>query len=74
MNMGWLKAALAAIASFFRFLGDRQLLEAGKDQQIVEEVKEVQVREEKAKTAVTVDDPIRTARLRKKYDRAASGK
>jgi hypothetical protein len=72
--MGWLKAFLSAVGSFFRFLGDRQLLDAGGAKQAQKELKEVEDRVEKAKTASSVSDPERDVRLRKKYDRAAGRK
>ncbi len=75
--IGFLKSLFAAIAGVFKYLGDRQLVEAGKAEQSVEAVKEVEQRVEQAEKAVTVPDASRTERLRNRFGRgetAGSGK
>lgn len=65
-----IKQLLLLLQAIFRLFGDRQLLEAGKAQQRDADAKEVIKREEKAEQAVAIDDPVRTERLRSRFDRA----
>jgi len=65
-----IKQLLLLLQAIFRLFGDRQLLEAGKAQQRDADAKEVIEREEKAEQAVAIDDPVRTERLRSRFDRA----
>jgi hypothetical protein len=65
-----IKQFLLLLQAIFRLFGDRQLLEAGKAQQRDADAKEVIKREEKAEQAVAIDDPVRTERLRSRFDRA----
>ena len=65
-----IKQLLGLLQAIFRLFGDRQLLEAGKAQQRDADAKEVIEREEKAEQAVAIDDPVRTERLRSRFDRA----
>jgi hypothetical protein len=67
-----IKQLLLLLQAIFRLFGDRQLLEAGKAQQREAGMKEVIEREEKAEQAVAIDDPVRTERLRSRFDRARS--
>ena len=67
-----IKQLLLLLQAIFRLFGDRQLLEAGKAQQRDADAKEVIEREEKAEQAVAIDDPVRTERLRSRFDRARS--
>ncbi len=67
-----IKQLLLLLQAIFRLFGDRQLLEAGKAQQRDADAKEVIKREEKAEQAVAIDDPVRTERLRSRFDRARS--
>jgi predicted RecB family endonuclease len=68
--MGLIRSLFGALASFFGWLGDRQLLEAGKAVQANEEIKEVEARVEKAEAAVATPDPVRDERLRNRFDRS----
>lgn len=65
-----IKQLLLLLQAIFRLFGDRQLLEAGKAQQRDADTKEVIEREDKAEQAVAIDDPVRTERLRSRFDRA----
>jgi hypothetical protein len=65
-----IKQLLGLFQAIFRLFGDRQLLEAGKAQQREADMKEVIEREHKAQQAVAIDDPVRTERLRSRFDRA----
>jgi len=67
-----IKQLLLLLQAIFRLFGDRQLLEAGKAQQRDADAKGVIKREEKAEQAVAIDDPVRTERLRSRFDRARS--
>jgi len=48
------------------------LIEAGKAERAVEGVKEVEARVEKAEGVARADDPERTERLRRRFDRGRS--
>jgi len=70
--LSWLKPLLGIFASLAAFFRDRQLIEAGKAERAVEGVKEVEARVEKAEGVARADDPERTERLRRRFDRGRS--
>lgn len=53
-----------------KLLADRQLLNAGKADQSAQESKEVLQNVETANRAISTDDPVRTERLRNRFDRS----
>ena len=67
--MGWIKSLLGLFAALADYFRDRQLIEAGRDQQALEEVKEVEHRVEQAKAVERSADPERDKRLRSRFDR-----
>ena len=67
--MGWIKSLLGLFAALADYFRDRQLIEAGRDQQALEEVKEVEHRVEQAKAVERSVDPERDKRLRSRFDR-----
>ena len=65
-----LKQLLGLFQAVARLWADRQLLEAGRAQQREADLKELVDREQKADDAVATPDPIRTERLRSRFDRS----
>lgn len=65
-----LKQLLGLFQAVTRLWADRQLLEAGSAQQREADLKELVAREQKADDAVATPDPVRTERLRSRFDRS----
>jgi hypothetical protein len=68
--MGFIRSLLGFLSGLFKFLGDRQLIQAGEEKAEGKITKEVLVDVEKAKSVERVADPGRDERLRGKYDRS----
>jgi hypothetical protein len=68
--MGFLKGLVSFLSGLFKFLGDRQLIEAGEGKAEGKIAKEVLNDVEKAKSVERIADPERDERLRRKYDRS----
>jgi hypothetical protein len=68
--MQLLRALLGLLQAVGRLFADRQLLEAGRAQQREADLKETAEREQKAEEAVATPDPVRTERLRDRFDRS----
>lgn len=58
---------LSAVADYFR---NKQLIDAGKAEQEVKDLREVEAHVEQANKAMSVADPVRDKRLRKRFDRS----
>jgi hypothetical protein len=71
--LGALKALLSLVNLVAAYFTNRQLLDAGKAEQIVKNTVEVEKRVEQAENAVTVPDAERDDRLRNRFDRSRSG-
>jgi len=67
-----LSALFSLLDRIGKYFADKQLIDAGKAERAVEEVHEVQARVEAANSAAVTSDPVRTERLRNKYDRSRS--
>ncbi len=64
---------LGAITTFLTWIKERRLIQQGRQEAAIDAIKEVEKRAEQAKAAVDVSDPARSDRLRKRFDRSASG-
>lgn len=68
-----LSGLFGVVTTFLTMWKERKLIEQGKQEAAIDAMKEVEDRAKKADRAVAVDDAERTDRLRKRFNRAASG-
>jgi hypothetical protein len=68
--LGLLRAFLDLLAKWGGYASNQQQIDAGKAIAANEATKEVEARVDEADRAVSVDDPVRTERLRARFDRA----
>jgi hypothetical protein len=68
--MGFLKVLLDLFSRVARYFGDKQLIDAGKATQVAKEAEVLENEVRQVQDAVRVDDPVRTGRLRDRFDRS----